>query len=391
MDFGLIYEMQVRRPWDDRSEYRAYWESIEQVVLAENVGFSHVWAVEHHFREEFSHMGAPEIWLSAVAQRTNKIRIGHGIALLPIPFNHPVRLAERVGALDILSNGRVELGTGRSVVEMELEGFGIDPEDSRPMWEESLGFLKSLWTSGESPQAFQGKYFSAPGRMVLPRPIQAPHPPLWMAVTSPASYTVAGENGLGVLAFGMAIDKDAMGRRLKEWRAALDANREKHATVNENAAVFLMCYCAPTEREAREICEKSFVEYLDHSIDTFIRWGEKRELPPGYEWYAKAAKSAAHQSGKEKFNYLHENKMILVGTPDQLVETIEGFREVGATQILVAMQLGNIPHQQVMRSIELVGQEVIPRVNSATVSSIAAQAASPTTIGAERPAEAVSG
>jgi alkanesulfonate monooxygenase SsuD/methylene tetrahydromethanopterin reductase-like flavin-dependent oxidoreductase (luciferase family) len=231
------------------------------------------------------------------------------------------------------------------------------------MWEESITFLKSLWTAGENPESFTGKYFSVPGRMVLPRPIQDPHPPMWMAVTSPPSYAIAGEYGLGVLAFGMAIDKDAMGRRLGEWKAALESNSDQHAVINPSAAIFMMCYCAPTAAEARAICEGSFVDYLDHSIDTFIRWGDKKELPPGYEWYAKAAKSAAHISGKQKFDYLLDNGMILVGTPDQIIETIEGFQGIGATQMLSAMQLGTISHENVIKSIELFGREVIPHFN----------------------------
>jgi alkanesulfonate monooxygenase SsuD/methylene tetrahydromethanopterin reductase-like flavin-dependent oxidoreductase (luciferase family) len=360
MDFGLLYELQVMRPWDDHSESRAYWESVEQAVRAERAGFSHVWAVEHHFREEFSHMGAPEIWLSAVAQRTTSIRVGHGITLLPIPFNHPIRVAERVGALDILSNGRVEFGTGRSVVELELEGFGISPEDSRPMWEESISFLQMVWSAGDQAVEHRGKYFSMPARKIFPKPVQKPHPPLWVAATSPASYAVAGENGLGVLAFGMAIDKDAMGRRLSEWRAALEANAARHAAVNRNAAVFMMCFCAPTDEEAREICEESFVSYLDHTIDTFIRWGDKKELPPGYEWYARAAQSAKKQSGREKFDYLLDKGMILVGSPERLTKTIQGFQDAGATQMLMAMQLGTIPHEAVLSSIDLFGREVIP-------------------------------
>jgi alkanesulfonate monooxygenase SsuD/methylene tetrahydromethanopterin reductase-like flavin-dependent oxidoreductase (luciferase family) len=364
MDFGLLYELQVRRPWDEQSESRAYWEAIDQAVKAEKAGFTHIWAVEHHFREEFSHMGAPEIWLSAVAQHTDKIRIGHGITLLPLPFNHPIRVAERIGALDILSRGRLEFGTGRSVVELELEGFGIPPEDSRPMWEESIEFLQKVWSAGENPISHDGKYFSMPPRKIFPRPVQKPHPPMWMAATSPGSYVVAGENGLGVLAFGMAIDKDAMSRRLAEWRAALDANASKHQTINPNAAVFMMCFCAPTDEEARAICEESFVEYLDHTIDTFVRWGDKKELPAGYEWYAKAAQSAQKQSGREKFNYLLDNGMILVGSPERICKTIQGFVEAGATQILTAMELGTIPHEAVLSSIELFGREVIPNFAS---------------------------
>jgi len=361
MEFGLLYEIQVPRPWDAGSEQRALWNAVEQTVAGESAGFTHVWAVEHHFREEFSHMSAPEVWLGAVAQHTNQIRLGHGIVLLPLPMNHPVRVAERIGMLDIMSNGRVEFGTGRSVVELELEGFQIDPGDTRGMWEESVGFLQKLWGSGDELVDFEGRYFAMPPRRVFPRPVQKPHPPMWMAATSPASYSLAGDYGVGVLAFGMAIDKDAMGRRLGEWRAAMAASVREVPVKNPRAAVFMMGFCAKTMKEARAMCEETFVSYLDHTIDTFLRWGEKKELPPGYEWYAKAAEHTSARSGRAKFQYLLENKMILVGTPDDIAETVSGFKDAGVTQMLVAMQLGDIPHEAVMDSISLFGKEVIPQ------------------------------
>jgi alkanesulfonate monooxygenase SsuD/methylene tetrahydromethanopterin reductase-like flavin-dependent oxidoreductase (luciferase family) len=363
MDFGLLFEMQVPKPWDERTEYRTYWDSIEQVRVAEQSGFSHAWAVEHHFREEFSHMGAPEVWLAAAAQQTESIRLGQAIALLPTPFNHPVRVAERVGALDILSRGRFELGTGRSIAEHEIGGFNIDPGDTRGMWAESVEYLQKLWTSGEDLVEYEGEYVRVPPRKVFPRPIQAPHPPMWLAATSPASYTLAGEYGLGVLAFGMAVDKHAMGRRLAEWRAAMAATERAVSMRNEQAAVFMMAFCAPTDAQARDICKDAFVEYLDVTIDHFLRWGEKRELPPGYEWYAKALTQDAIRSGATKFEYLLENGMILVGSPDTITETVQGFGDVGATQMLTAMQLGRIPHEKVLDSIRLFGKEVIPNVS----------------------------
>jgi alkanesulfonate monooxygenase SsuD/methylene tetrahydromethanopterin reductase-like flavin-dependent oxidoreductase (luciferase family) len=360
MDFGLLFEMQVPKPWGPTTEADAYRNSVVQAVAAEQAGFTHVWAVEHHFREEFSHMGAPEVWLASVAQRTSRVRIGHGVVLLPTPFNHPVRVAERIGALDVLSGGRVEFGTGRSIAELEIGGFGIDPGDTRGMWAESVDFLRQLWTSGEAEVEFHGKYLELPPRKVFPRPVQRPHPPMWMAATSPMSYTLAGDYGLGVLAFGMAVDKDAMGRRLAEWRAAMAASTRPLAMKNEQAAVFMMCFVAESEAAARKICQEPFMRYLDATVDSFLRWGEKRELPPGYEWYATALKKGAVRSGAAKFDYLLENGMILVGTPETIVERIRGFADAGATQMLVAMQLWDIPHEQTMRSIELFGREVIP-------------------------------
>jgi alkanesulfonate monooxygenase SsuD/methylene tetrahydromethanopterin reductase-like flavin-dependent oxidoreductase (luciferase family) len=360
VDFGLLYELAVPKPWTATTERDAFWNALHQVRQAEESGYTHVWAVEHHFREEFSHMGAPEIWLTAVAQHTNTIRIGHGVVLLPTPFNHPVRVAERIGALDILSNGRVEFGTGRSLAELELTGFNIAPGDARPMWNEAVEYLQKLWRNREEPTSFDGKYLNVPPRKVFPRPVQDPHPPMWLASTSPTSYELAGEYGLGVLAFGIGVTAADMARRLGKWRAAMEQSKRDLAVRNENAGVFMMAFCAKTDAEARRLCERSFVTYLDNTIDVFLRWGEHKELPPGYEWYAKALKAAGSLSERMKLDYLIENKMILVGSPDTLCEIVKDFREAGATQMITAMQLGNIQQEDVMSSIRLFGEQVIP-------------------------------
>src|SRR3990170_1491522 len=128
MKFGIFYEMQLPKPWGPTSERDIYRQSLEQVELADELGFDYVWEVEHHFLEEYSHSSAPEVFLAAASQRTRNIRLGHGIVLLPPPYNHPARVAERIATLDLVSNGRVDFGTGASSSEMELGGFGISRE-----------------------------------------------------------------------------------------------------------------------------------------------------------------------------------------------------------------------------------------------------------------------
>jgi alkanesulfonate monooxygenase SsuD/methylene tetrahydromethanopterin reductase-like flavin-dependent oxidoreductase (luciferase family) len=362
MDFGLLYELGVPKPWTAESEQATYWNCLRQVSEAEKAGFTHVWAVEHHFLEEFSHSSAPEVWLTAVAQHTSKIRIGHGVVLLPHPFNHPVRVMERVAALDILSNGRVEFGTGRSLTEEELGGFGIDPADSRPMWQESLNLIKQVWTS-DSPVEFDGRYVSLHGRNVYPKPVQRPHPPIWTACTSPTTYALAGENGVGVLAFGMAVSAEAMARRISEYRTEL-AKQPVGSHINDNVAVFLMAFCAETDAEARRVAEQSISYYMDKTMEYFLRWGKGGELPPGYEWYAEISKNR-DMAYKMKFDYLYENKMILCGSPDTISGVIERFRQAGANQIIMGKQLGSVSNEEVLKSIKLVGEKVIPQFAAA--------------------------
>ena len=147
MKFGIFYEHQLPRPWDDDSERQLIQDALEQVELADKLGFHAVWEVEHHFLEEYSHSSAPEVFLAAASQRTKNIRLGHGIVQTPPPFNHPARVAERIAMLDLVSNGRCEFGTGESSSEAELGGFVIDPALKREMWQEGLD---ARWTTRAS-------------------------------------------------------------------------------------------------------------------------------------------------------------------------------------------------------------------------------------------------
>src|SRR5881392_2006277 len=126
------------RPWDDGAHERLLRDALEQVELADRVGIDYAWEVEHHFLEEYSHSSAPEVFLAAASQRTERIRLGHGIVQTPPAFNHPARVAERISMLDLVSNGRADFGTGESSSEAELGGFMIDPTEKRAMWEEGL-------------------------------------------------------------------------------------------------------------------------------------------------------------------------------------------------------------------------------------------------------------
>ena len=179
MEFGLFYEIPVPRPWTAHAERDALHAVVDQAVRGEQVGFTHVWTVEHHFLDEFSHCSAPEVLYGAIAARTSRIKIGHGVRLLPAPYNHPLRVAEMAATLDCLCDGRLEFGTGRSSTRAELEGFGIDPDDTRGMWEEALEVVIGAWTN----EVFEhhGRYFQVPPRSVLSCDSRLPstQPPPW--------------------------------------------------------------------------------------------------------------------------------------------------------------------------------------------------------------------
>src|SRR5947209_13904894 len=165
MKFGIFYEHQLPRPWAFDSEHRLLQESLEQIELADRLGYDYAWEVEHHFLEEYSHSSAPEVFLAAASQRTKRIRLGHGVVQLTT--NHPARVAERVSTLDLMSHGRVELGMGESATTTELHPFGRRFRDKRSVWEDAVRALMPMF--GAEPVEYHGPYFDFPLRNVLPK------------------------------------------------------------------------------------------------------------------------------------------------------------------------------------------------------------------------------
>ena len=215
MQFGIFYEHQLPRPWAEDSEHRLLKEALDQVELADRLGIDYAWEVEHHFLEEYSHSSAPEVFLAACSQRTRQIRLGHGIVLMPSSFNHPARTAERIATLDLISDGRVEWGTGSSSSRAELEGFGIDPAQKHLMWEESVREAAKMMVM-EPYAGFDGTSFSMPPRNVVPKPLQKPHPPLWLACSNRETIKIAARYGMGALTFAF-IDPDSASHWVEEY------------------------------------------------------------------------------------------------------------------------------------------------------------------------------
>jgi alkanesulfonate monooxygenase SsuD/methylene tetrahydromethanopterin reductase-like flavin-dependent oxidoreductase (luciferase family) len=208
MKFGVFYEHQLPRPWEEDSEYRILQDALEQVELADRLGFDVVWEVEHHFLEEYSHSSAPEVFLGACSQRTKDIRLGHGIIQTAPGYNHPARTAERVATLDLLSGGRVEFGSGESGSEAELGGFLVDPATKREAWLEGLQVTLRCMT--ETPfTGVDGRFVQMPPRNVVPKPMQKPHPPLWVACSRRDTILLAAEKGIGALTFAFIDPEEA--------------------------------------------------------------------------------------------------------------------------------------------------------------------------------------
>ena len=250
MKFGLFYEHQLPQPWGEESELRLYQQAFDQIELADRLGIDYVWEVEHHFLEEYSHSSAPEVFLAACSQRTKRIRLGHGITLMPPNYNHPARVAERIATLDLVSNGRVEWGTGESATAVEMGGFGVDPDDKRAMWEEATREAANMLAMRPYP-GFQGRWFDMPCRNLVPKAVQRPHPPMWVACSRRETIHLAARNGLGALTFSF-LDPDQAAKWVEEYYGIIKSEEcvPIGHRVNPNIAIVTGMSCHQEEAEA---------------------------------------------------------------------------------------------------------------------------------------------
>jgi alkanesulfonate monooxygenase SsuD/methylene tetrahydromethanopterin reductase-like flavin-dependent oxidoreductase (luciferase family) len=362
MKFALFYEIPVPRPWTEGQEHRAYRDVLEQAVLGDQLGFHSFWTVEHHFLEEFSHCSNPEVLYGAVAARTRNLRIGYGVRLLPRPYNHPVRTAESVAVLDLISDGRVEFGTGRSATRLELEGFGIDPRQTRDMWREALGHIVGCWTRDE--YEFEGRYWSMPRRRVLPKPLQKPHPPIWGATTTLEGHRAIGRLGIGLCSFAVGVPPEDLIPRLEEYRRGQAECAQPIGVVrNDQASTFTMVHCAETNARAFEEAAESMVWYPRHGgriIGALADWMAETELG-SYDYAAQLKRlDAAGQLDALSFDYIRDAGAAMVGDPDRCLEVARRYERAGCQLLLCLFNPYKIPHEAVMRSIELIGKYVIP-------------------------------
>ena len=364
MKFYLFYEIPVADGSDPQAEYRAYHNTLEQAVFGDQMGFHGFWTVEHHFLKRFSHCSNPEVLYGAVAARTKHMRIGYGVRLMPKPYNHPIRSAESAAVLDLLSNGRVDFGTGRSSTRAELEGFGINPDDTRDMWLEAIEHVVGAWTNEE--YAMNGKHWQSPPRPVLPKPLQKPHPPLFGATSSLPSHQIVGELGMGLCSFTVGLPPEELAERITVYRKALTTcTKPIGKFVNSQAATFTMVNCAPTKEESYAVSKESFEWYPKFGarlIASVAEWQEERHVSAGtYDYTAELLKvDREGMLDQITFDYLKDSGSAVVGDPDQVIQACKRYEATGCDILLCLVNPLKIPHEKVMQTIELMGKHVLP-------------------------------
>ncbi|MDQ8727183.1 LLM class flavin-dependent oxidoreductase [Bradyrhizobium sp. LHD-71] len=349
MKFGMFYEHQLPQPWSEDSELRLYQEALDQVELADKLGYDYVWEVEHHFLEEYSHSSAPEVFLAACSQRTRNIRLGHGVMLMSPDYNHPARAAERIATLDLVSRGRVEWGTGESATAMEMGGFRMVPDDKTAKWQEATEQAANMLAMCPYP-GFKGEFFEMPVRNIVPKPVQRPHPPMWVACSRRETIHRAARHGLGALAFAF-VEPEQAAHWVQEYYDIIKSDEclPIAHTVNPNIALVSGMSVHQDEQEALRRGLDGF-RFFGYSLGYYGLYGQHR---PG--------RSEVWSRFLEIKDELKDNAGNGgIGTPDQVREHLERYEKIGVDQIIFVQQSGANKHEHIMESLQLFADTVMP-------------------------------
>ncbi len=351
MKFGIFYEHQLPREWEDFSEHKLFKNSLDQIELADKLGFDYAWEVEHHFMEEYSHSSAPEVFLAAASQRTSNIRLGHGI--IQLTTNHPARVAEKVATLDLVSDGRVDLGLGEGSSVTELHPFNLRFRDKRDIWEDAVRCtLPMFYNHGWE---YSGEYFQFPKRAVVPKPLQKPHPPLWVACSQLDTIKYAAHRGMGSLCFKF-VNLDAARAWVNAYYNTFVHNQEKLTDyqANPNIAVVGGFMCAQTDEEAWQKADGwTFFQFA------LRLYGQEGPFEPGevnfweryQEW--KQTPEGKMRTGSE-----------LIGSPDTIRERLKELEDANVDQVILLNQAGKNTHEDICSSLELFAKEVMPEFHA---------------------------
>ena len=365
MELGLLYEFDCPQPWagghpwgQRTAERVAYRDNLEQIILADKMGFEAVWLVEHHFRENRSHMPSNEVVLGALSQVTERIKLGFGVALMPHEFIHPARIAEKVATVDLLSRGRAIWGMGRST-PMEQIAFKVDIPASKEKMKAAARSVVGMWEQEYYEE--HSEYLDFPKRMVTPKPYQFPHPPAWMAASTESSAAMAGENGLGLLCFSIMQPLDKLKLVIDTYRKAQTRAVPLTSVCTNKVGIYTLVHCAESRDDfaTNRLWDSMWWWYKGIS-EFHLKW-EMAHLSREQQ-EAAFPLLQARARGEFDITEFDREDMVVVGTPDECLRKLARYEEAGVDQLLCYLNFGYLPHDAVMKSIELLGKHVIPEL-----------------------------
>ncbi|MGH2364122.1 MAG: LLM class flavin-dependent oxidoreductase [Chloroflexota bacterium] len=374
MKFGLQFQLQTPRPydadtWRPEDEQKIMNEALEQIEFADKLGYDYVFFTEHHFLEEYCHSTAPEVVLAAAAARTKNIRLGHGIIQMPPNQNHPARVAERIATLDLVSNGRVEFGTGEGATETEIGGFLTKQKEKKEAWEEATRECLRMMSCTPYP-GYEGKYFSMPERNVIPKPLQKPHPPVWVAASRRETVMLAARMGIGALGFGFESPEEAEERALRYFELIRGCREPLGAAINPALLTTGNMLCAKTDEEAVERGLEGaqyfgFVfgwmhGHLSHGRDNIYREFRNRADAEQTAQARDSATALEPEDESARALYRMGRRGNFMGSPDFIRQSCLRYEAAHVDALLFFSQCGARKHEHIMESLELFAKEVMP-------------------------------
>jgi len=373
MEFGVFTGGTVGpRPWEEREPLRLR-RDVEIGIAADRAGFDSFWAPEHHALEEYSHCSSSHLMCLAVGMKTERIRLVTGIFNLCPEMNHPVRVAEQIAMIDVLTNGRIELGTGRGSGSTEVGTFGLTNEQTRDRWEEAIRAIPRMWT--QELFSWEGKYSSVPGRNILPKPGQKPRPPLWVTASNPPTVELAARMGIGAAMFSFS-DPAKLAPLVETYKANVGKGEPVGEFVHDKILALAPLFCLPDGDEARRFYAQgnpsSIKGHFSVYFDTIPQYAERlKELPRPIpqtklrqlirQAYRDPELKGPVPEGPIEPDFLLENG-VCVGDPDDVARTVARYRDIGLDQVVFIPAVGwHIPHEKSLESVALVGEKVLPK------------------------------
>jgi alkanesulfonate monooxygenase SsuD/methylene tetrahydromethanopterin reductase-like flavin-dependent oxidoreductase (luciferase family) len=347
MEFGIFHEFPSL---PGRSHAEAFAQSFELVDAAERWGLDAMWLGELHFDPARSVLSAPLCIASAIAARTQRMKIGLAVQVLPLC--HPLRLAEEAATVDQISNGRLIFGVGRSGVARTYEAYGVPYGESRERFAEVLDIVQKAWT--QETVSYQGKYHRFENVTVVPKPYQQPTPPIRVAATSADTFVSIGRQGLPIFVAVRYETAPEIAPSVRAYREALASSADP-----ERGGVFLRvpAYIAPSDLQARTEAEPSLIHFYRQQA-ALLADSAKRAGVDGADRRAQTARRLETMTYEEALK-----GTVLIGSPGSVAERLEELRqELELDGVLMELNCGGkIPHENVMTALRLLCQEVMPK------------------------------
>lgn len=352
MKFSLFNEIQLSNPTPE-SEAQQFRNCVEQAQLADELGYHCLWQVEHHGLYEYSHSSAPETFLGFVAGRTKRIRLGHGCTLLPYRYNHPIRVAERIATLDILSEGRVNWGSAKSASRVELEAFQIDRATVEAQWREALSIIPRMWCSDVF--SHKGEFFDIPETCVVPKPVQRPHPPMFAACSDPAKAVHIGKMGLGALNLATYHD-ELLAKHIGAYRTAVSTA----TPVGQNVTNRFCCTAAAIVLDDDVQACRVGLRGANFFMQSMLHYyGPNRPVGPVVA-NRECVPDDQVATFRQRRNTPRSQLSSVIGDPCAARESVQRFVDVGADELILVMQTGTTSHALTMESMRTFAEHVMP-------------------------------